>query len=397
MGLASWAGAMDVAAPGAGRQAGVVPAAMPNNFSTGLQLQRGLTMPSINTSVGNAPSLPSMADLRALGETWFGLRDDNAAPIPALPQSLVVLGEASNGALLPTLEAGQSPDVTRVTPPAPGSQVLGMRRVSQELTEKTSQLQAPIETVAKKGPNAASSEGFRRAGDEIWDILAAPSRGDDQSMRGAGVMTGALRGGTVGSGLSASDSSSLGVVGSRGFLTAFGTVPAPIVEAEGAVNAGGRTFLFKTSSLNDASETSADGRTAFAPRGVALITMNVVGQTLVLSDAGAMAAARRAAVAAMGVTDSSGSGAWERRVSRESANWAMAETVGSRTIESGSVGRVDALPESNTVKSDFGAVKAERARAGFLSNVFEAPGLWSLAAFLPLLLLALAALPERLA
>jgi hypothetical protein len=40
-------------------------------------------------------------------------------------------------------------------------------------------------------------------------------------------------------------------------------------------------------------------------------------------------------------------------------------------------------------------LKVDRARASFLSSVFEGSGPWSLTGLLPLLLLALTALPER--
>lgn len=277
-----------------------------------------------------------------------------------------------------------------------------MKRVSQELTRKTASLQEPLETAAKTGANAPSSEGFRRAGDEIWDVLSAMSRDDGGSSKGSPVLAGDLRGGVSGTGLSAPDSSlesrSEEGGGSKG-SPGFGTVSVPEVAAAGLENEGGGLPLWKTSILHETPETLAPGEASLAPRAVALITMDVVGQSLVLSDAGALAAARRAAAqVAASALDESGADLLGRRDAvslRESPSWTTVETLGSSAADFLPSVPSEGIFEQNAAGSDSKMLKADRVRASFLSNVFEGSGLWSLAALMPLLLLALTTLPER--
>jgi hypothetical protein len=412
--LASWAGAVDTVMPGAGRQAGAVPVAMPYNFSAGLKLQAApSSLPSININVGQTPGLPSMAELRSMGEVWLGVRANNQTAIPTLPQSLVISGEVSNTALMPTgsavltpsQETGLSADVVRKTPPAPEIQVPGMKRVSEELTQKTASLHDPLEIAAKSGPNAPSSESARRAGDEIWDILSAPGRSDESSLKGGSVFAGGMRGESAGSGLSSEGASYLGASreggGSKGSPT-FGAVSVPSAETEGPQNAAARESSLNASSPRDSGETPQAGQAVFTPRAVALITMDVVGQSLVLSDAGTLAAARRAAAAvesAMAVDGESrieGLALRDAVLSPKTSNWTAAETLGSRVVAPWPLMSESSASGQNTADSDFGALRADRARTAFLSNVFEGSGLWSLAGLLPLLLLALTTLPDYL-
>ncbi|MBI3551514.1 MAG: hypothetical protein HY077_03280 [Elusimicrobia bacterium] len=403
---APWAAAADVSVAGAGRAGPVMPVAP--NFAATLQLQRGVSSPELNTITDRIMALPGAAQLRGLG-AWMGL-EKPADPIPSLPQSSVIIGEAlrtlpssprldaavSRGALL------SSPDMSRMTPPASDTLVPAMKRVRREVEEKTALLQEPLEAVANKGVNAPSASELRRLSEKIWDIMAVPGRGDGERAAGAVNPTLSFGAGST-AGLSPAEPSPEASEAGRG--SGHGSVGLGTrldAQAPGESDGTVPGHSSQGNSVRETDERAGALMDSHMAKGVALLAMDVVGQSLIISEAGLVpGGAVRAATAVSGALDfaedSSPSAATDsqrafsynrrRQLRLSAASWEPAEAAADSTIILTSGG------ERRLAGLRFLMAVARTQGAG-LPRAADGPGPWSWAALLPLLLLGLAALPE---
>lgn len=409
------AGAVDTVMPGAGRSSPVVPIAPA--FVNGLQLQPGLSNPGLNTGVGEPRGVPALnqpaPQLQGLEVPAFGFQK-RAQTIPALPQSAVLTGQAAAPVAVAPLSVLQTqenaaallPDVSRRHQEAEQSLVPAMQRVAREVSQKSEALEAPLEAVTRRGANAPSSEAFKRSGAEVFDILAAAS-GNGRDLSSGRVETGGFGGRSYESGLTQAGSAPESFdapagAGASRVVPAAGALPRVSESGEDPATVASRSF---PGFADDDSGRGmlASPQAAQWTRGVALVTMEVVGQSLTLTDSSLLAsAARRAALAAEGLLPSSvemGSrdinDLSDALSDSRSARWTAAETLGSAVPGYRATNQAAAL-NAFVEPSRLAARSRSTHRVGVrIAHAFSGPAAWSFAAFLPLLLLALAGLSER--
>jgi hypothetical protein len=295
----SWAA--DVAVSGAGR-ATPVPVLAPSLPQT-MTLQKGVGAPDLGAIGEKIMGLPGAAELRDLGGQMMNLRKPDA--IPALPQSAVVTGEASRGlevpgrlsALTPKTAQSLGLDLTHQTPAAKTVYAPATNNFERELNEKTERLQEPIAAVSKTGAGAPSASELKRLGEEIWDVMGLSGRGGDsrgQNDRRDPVLGSVGAASSFGSAGTLAPSSSREEGGSRGFVPAPGFASGVNDSLEAETVGAHSSSLSSRETSNDSIAVPSN---PFDTKAVALITMDVVGQSLLLSDSGLAAQAERGALA----------------------------------------------------------------------------------------------------
>jgi len=394
--------------PGAGRQAGPVVAITPNLSQT-LPFQRDTGATELNTVTDKLMALPGSSELMHTGAGAVGLR--NAEAIPTLPQSAVVTGEALRTmpgqvnvqAFSPQQAALLSPNVERFIPQTSETTVPAFKRVAKEIQEKTARLEAPLQAVSNTGAGAPSASELHRLGEEIWDLMGFRGQGGEKApgSNRSGVDGADHFAGASGQGLSQAQTQL------QPSSDATGSAPTVGMRLLGLTGSSDQQDGVATVRTRNSAELSSSVETQFSlepsnpasPRGVALITMNVVGQSLILSDAGLAAEqARRAATA---VSSSFGSSLAEGEQTSESNFSTSQLSVKARAARSSSALAETAADTALAYSLAGGAtnagatfVRAAKTRGFSVPRAADGPGAWSWAALLPLLLLGLAALPE---
>ncbi len=396
--LAASAGAADFAATHEGRATAAVPLITPG-FSSTLQLQRGLGTSGLDTVTDKIMSLPGAVELRQLGAAMMGFKNAPQS-IPALPQSAVVSGPAFT-----PLEFSPQSDAIRMNPPSEETLTPALKRLQREIAQKTERLQGPIETISKTGASAASPDELHRLGGEIWDTMAA--RGGNSEL---GVKAGNLGGGAS-AGLANEQTPTVSenlLSRSSGGEFSSERGSANLSEAS-SVESGG----LKTSGLSSQPGDSASAQTTVGelqesrPRGVALLAMDVVGQSLILSEKGPAVDASREAAEEVFSALAAGNEAFDA-VPRAGSSSSAYDRFNQKTLQgfTGDAGDLSAHSGVSTTLSAGAIVerllslvqqkstKLTAPRSGSLVSTPTGPGLWSWAALLPLLLLAASTLPE---